>query len=83
MAWINKLIVFHQPDDWSEEDVSDYFQRRDNSLGARVMKEVGTGRSRGLGFVSYEDRVSASTVIEKMQGYNILGKRLKVEFKKM
>ncbi|CAE7704320.1 unnamed protein product [Symbiodinium pilosum] len=46
------------------------------------MKELGTGRSRGFGFVSYEDRVSAATAIKKMQGYKILGKRLKVEFKK-
>mmetsp|Transcript_17820 Transcript_17820/g.36770 ORF Transcript_17820/g.36770 Transcript_17820/m.36770 type:complete len:127 (-) Transcript_17820:149-529(-) len=36
----------------------------------------------GFGFVSYEDRVSAATAIKKMQGYKILGKRLKVEFKK-
>eukprot|EP00439_Symbiodinium_sp_Y106_P060491 s6502_g8.t4 len=48
----------------------------------KVMKELGTGRSRGFGFVSYEDRVSAATAIKKMQGYKILGKRLKVEFKK-
>merc|ERR1712174_9522 len=46
------------------------------------MGEVGSGRSRGFGFVSYEDRVGASTAIKKMQGYKILGKRLKVEFKK-
>jgi RNA recognition motif-containing protein len=46
------------------------------------MKELGTGRSRGFGFVSYEDRVSAATAVKKMQGYKILGKRLKVEFKK-
>jgi RNA recognition motif-containing protein len=46
------------------------------------MKELGTGRSRGFGFVSYEERVAAATAIKKMQGYKILGKRLKVEFKK-
>jgi RNA recognition motif-containing protein len=46
------------------------------------MKELGTGRSRGFGFVSYEERVSAATAVKKMQGYKILGKRLKVEFKK-
>jgi len=53
-----------------------------NVVSAKVMKELGTGRSRGFGFVSYEDRVSAATAIKKMQGYKILGKRLKVEFKK-
>eukprot|EP00439_Symbiodinium_sp_Y106_P060227 s6502_g8.t2 len=58
-----------------------YFVLRSQSQ-VRVMKELGTGRSRGFGFVSYEDRVSAATAIKKMQGYKILGKRLKVEFKK-
>jgi len=51
-------------------------------MSAKIMKELGTGRSRGFGFVSYEDRVSTATAIKKMQGYKILGKRLKVEFKK-
>merc|ERR1711920_341434 len=32
--------------------------------------------------MGYEDRVSSATAIKKMQGYKILGKRLKVEFKK-
>lgn len=46
------------------------------------MKELGTGRSRGFGFVSYELQSDAAAAIKKMQGYKILGKRLKVEFKK-
>ena len=46
------------------------------------MKELGTGRSRGFGFVSYEAQGDAAMAIRKMQGYKILGKRLKVEFKK-
>ena len=46
------------------------------------MKELGTGRSRGFGFVSYEAQEDALSAIRKMQGYKILGKRLKVEFKK-
>jgi len=46
------------------------------------MKELGTGRSRGFGFVSYEAQADAATAIRKMHGYKIQGKRLKVEFKK-
>jgi len=76
------LFVFHLPDDWTDEDLNEYFAPHGPVVSAKVMKELGTGRSRGFGFVSYEDRVSASTAIKKMQGYKILGKRLKVEFKK-
>merc|ERR1711879_888833 len=76
------LFVFHLPDDWTDDDLLEYFAPHGPVISAKVMKEVGTGRSRGFGFVSYEDRVGASTAIKKMQGYKILGKRLKVEFKK-
>lgn len=76
------LFVFHPPDDWTDEDLLEYFAPHGNVVSAKVMKELGTGRSRGFGFVSYEDRVSAATAIKKMQGFKILGKRLKVEFKK-
>lgn len=76
------LFVFHLPDDWTDDDLLEYFAPHGNVVSAKVMKELGTGRSRGFGFVSYEDRVSAATAIKKMQGYKILGKRLKVEFKK-
>jgi len=76
------LFVFHLPDDWADEDLNEYFAPHGSVVSAKVMKELGTGRSRGFGFVSYEDRVSAATAIKKMQGYKVLGKRLKVEFKK-
>jgi len=76
------LFVFHLPDDWTDDDLHEYFAPHGSVVSAKVMKELGTGRSRGFGFVSYEDRVSAATAIKKMQGYKILGKRLKVEFKK-
>merc|ERR1712151_1445792 len=67
---------------WTDDDLHEYFSPHGTVVSAKVMGELGTGRSRGFGFVSYEDRVSAATAIKKMQGYKILGKRLKVEFKK-
>eukprot|EP00930_Biecheleria_cincta_P075722 TRINITY_DN62905_c0_g1_i1.p1 TRINITY_DN62905_c0_g1~~TRINITY_DN62905_c0_g1_i1.p1 ORF type:complete len:352 (-),score=83.78 TRINITY_DN62905_c0_g1_i1:30-1085(-) len=76
------LFVFHLPDDWADEDLLEYFAPHGNVTSAKVMKELGTGRSRGFGFVSYEDRTGAATAVKKMQGYKVLGKRLKVEFKK-
>lgn len=76
------LFVFHLPDDWTDDDLLEAFTPHGTVVSAKIMKELGTGRSRGFGFVSYEDRVSTATAIKKMQGYKILGKRLKVEFKK-
>lgn len=76
------LFVFHLPDDWADEDLQEHFSAHGNLISAKVMKEIGTARSRGFGFVSYDDRVGSATAIKKMQGFKIMGKRLKVEFKK-
>lgn len=76
------LFAFHLPDDWTDADLHEHFSPHGEVVSAKVMKEVGTGRSRGFGFVSYAERSAAATAVKKMQGYKILGKRLKVEFKK-
>ena len=76
------LFVFHLPDDWLNEDLKENFSPHGPIVSAMVMKEIGTGRSRGFGFVSYVDKISATTAIREMRGYKVLGKRLKVEFKK-
>lgn len=41
-----------------------------------------TGRSRGFGFVSYDNPKSALDAIRHMNGFQVLGKRLKVQLKK-
>jgi RNA recognition motif-containing protein len=46
------------------------------------MTDRDTGRSRGFGFVSYDNPQSAQTALRSMNGFSVLGKRLKVQFKK-
>ena len=46
------------------------------------MVENETGRSRGFGFVSFDNRRSADVAINAMNGYQIGRKRLKVQHKK-
>eukprot|EP00435_Cladocopium_sp_Y103_P008000 s2886_g2.t1 len=53
------LFVFHLPDDWTDEDLLEYFAPHGNVVSAKVMKELGTGRSRGFGFVSCLEREGA------------------------
>lgn len=40
------------------------------------------GKSKGIGFVSFEDPSSALDAIEEMNGFEVRGKRLKVELNK-
>lgn len=40
------------------------------------------GKSKGVGFVSFVSASSAQSAIEEMNGYELKGKRLKVELNK-
>jgi RNA recognition motif-containing protein len=40
------------------------------------------GKSKGIGFVSFDSPVSAKLAINEMNGFELRGKRLKVELNK-
>ena len=46
------------------------------------MKNKATGMSKGFGFVSFDNETSANNAIAAMNGFEVEGKRLKVEIKK-
>lgn len=56
----------------------DLFSQYGHVLSARIMVEPSTGRSRGFGFVSYDNAASAKNAMAQLDGYQIHGKRLKV-----
>ena len=51
-------------------------------VSARIMTDKESGRSRGFGFVSYDNPQSALAAVKSMNGFSVLGKRLKVQLKK-
>lgn len=53
-----------------------------NVISARVMVERDTGRSRGFGFVSFDNYQAAELAIRTLDGHTINNKRLKVSLKK-
>lgn len=73
-----------------------HFQRFGNIISWRIMTDKATGRSRGfgnqlligkrlvnkkIGFISYDDSMSARQAIEQMNGFQVGTKRLKVQIK--
>ncbi|KAE9339433.1 hypothetical protein PR003_g11017 [Phytophthora rubi] len=76
------LFVFHIPNDMTNQDLFNYFATFGNVISARIMVEKETGRSRGFGFVSYDNDASAEAAITGMNGFQVGRKRLKVQHKK-
>lgn len=76
------LFVFHIPNDMTNQDLFNYFATYGNVISARIMVEKESGRSRGFGFVSYDNTASAEAAIKGMNGFQVGRKRLKVQQKK-
>ncbi|KAL7539726.1 hypothetical protein ACHAXR_009535 [Thalassiosira sp. AJA248-18] len=77
------LFVFHIPNDMSNAEMFSLFKPYGNVLSVRIMTEDDTGRGRGYGFVSYDNVKSAARAIHFLNGYQIHGKRLKVQHKQV
>mmetsp|Transcript_4750 Transcript_4750/g.6401 ORF Transcript_4750/g.6401 Transcript_4750/m.6401 type:complete len:439 (+) Transcript_4750:444-1760(+) len=77
----SNLFVFHIPNDFTNQDMFNLFHPYGNLLSVRIMVERETGRSRGFGFVTYDNVSSAELAIKKLDGYAIGNKRLKVQHK--
>lgn len=75
------LFIFHIPNQFTNLDMYHLFQPFGNLISVRIMVERGSGRSRGFGFVSYDNPESAVIAIKKLNGYQIGNKRLKVQHK--
>ena len=64
-----------------DSDLYNLFRRFGNIYSTRVMTEK-NGKSKGIGFVSFDNPKSAQEAIEEMNGFEVRGKRLKVELNK-
>ena len=78
----NELFIFYIPPDWDDQDLNAHFQEFGNIMSAKVVIDKDTNKSKGFAFVTYEDSISAANAVQAMNGFQVLGKRLKVQFKK-
>jgi CUG-BP- and ETR3-like factor len=77
----SNLFLFHLPNNMKDSDLFNLFRRFGNIYSTRVMTEK-NGKSKGIGFVSFDNPKSAQDAIEEMNGFEVRGKRLKVELNK-
>jgi len=76
------LFIYHIPVSWGDAEVNQCFAPFGTILSATVFKDKMTQQSKGFGFISYDNPVSAQQAISAMNGMQVDGKRLKVELKK-
>lgn len=75
----DKVFVGGLPQDCSDDKVRDYFGIYGKIIDAVVMKDRDTNRSRGFGFVQYDNTESVDKVIAEYADHKIGGKWVEVK----
>ncbi|XP_006654325.1 RNA-binding protein BRN1-like [Oryza brachyantha] len=76
------LFIYHIPQEFGDQDLAGAFQSFGRVLSAKVFVDKATGLSKCFGFISYDSPASAQTAISMMNGYQLGGKKLKVQLKR-
>uniref|UniRef100_A0ACD5U3M6 Uncharacterized protein n=1 Tax=Avena sativa TaxID=4498 RepID=A0ACD5U3M6_AVESA len=76
------LFIYHIPQEFGDQDLVTAFQNFGRVLSAKVFLDKATGASKCFGFVSYDSPASAQTAIGMMNGFQLGGKKLKVQLKR-
>lgn len=74
----NKLFVGGLSWNTSDEGLRQAFEKFGNLSDVRVIVDRDTGRSRGFGFVTFENANSASEAIAELDGTELDGRTIKV-----
>jgi len=73
-----KIYVGNLPYSTTEQSLRELFQQHGEVQSAAVVMDRETGRSKGFGFVEMADANAAKTAIEKLNGYSLDGRALRV-----
>ncbi|XP_075509243.1 RNA-binding protein BRN1-like [Primulina tabacum] len=76
------LFIYHIPQEFGDDELANAFQRFGRVLSAKVFIDKATGASKCFGFVSYDSPAAAQDAIHVMNGFQLGGKKLKVQLKK-
>lgn len=70
------LIVSHLPDGFDEFSLRNFFKQFGHILRVKLSRGKKSGRSRGYGFLEFEERETAVAAAEAMHGFLMFGKQL-------
>ncbi|KAK9757246.1 hypothetical protein RND81_01G151300 [Saponaria officinalis] len=78
----SNLFIYHIPQEYGDPELANAFQPFGKVLSAKVFVDKATGLSKCFGFVSYDSPAAAQTAITMMNGFQLGGKKLKVQLKR-
>ena len=74
-----RLFVGNLPWGINAEALKDFFGAAGHVIDARIIKERSSGRSRGFGFVTFEERQAGLDAIEQFNGQEFEGRELRID----
>ncbi len=74
----NKIYVGNLPFRYGFKELVDLFEKFGKIQEAIVIADKSSGRSKGFGFVTFEEEASAIEAIKEMEGQDADGRPLKV-----
>jgi len=70
------------PYELSEESLKELFEQHGDVTAVKIIMDRQSGRSKGFGFVEMSDTVEADTAIQQLNGFEIMGRNIKVNIAK-
>ncbi|KAJ1428050.1 hypothetical protein B484DRAFT_396974, partial [Ochromonadaceae sp. CCMP2298] len=79
---LHQVFVGNLPFDIEEDQLTSLVNEKAGSSFAslRLARDRRTGRSRGFGYIDYEDKAEAEAAISKLVGLELGGRELKIDF---
>ncbi|MDA3864604.1 MAG: RNA-binding protein [Deltaproteobacteria bacterium] len=65
--------------DLTEEELSQAFEQYGELSSVKIIKNRFNGKSRGFGFVEFEDEANGQTAIDELNGQELKGRPLRVD----
>lgn len=74
-----KLYVGNLSYEVTEDELSQLFSQCGQVIGARIIKDKATGRSKGFGFVEMPNDDEATQAVVRMKGHDLKGRPIMVD----
>lgn len=73
-----KVYIGNLPYNTSENELEQLFSQSGAVVSVSIIKDRDTGRSKGFGFVEFQEKSSSDAAISEFDGYELHGRKIKV-----